>query len=321
MKHTLKSLLAAVALCTAAAVTAQDAYPSKPITMVVAWPAGGAIDIAARIVATELSKSLNQPVVVMNRAGAAGNIGAAAVAKADPNGYTLLMTSAAIAVSAAMNTTQGYDFFKELKPLTIVGQIPFVLVTNPQVPAGNLKELVAHAHKQPGKLNFASTTSGTVLHLTGELFRREAALDIVDVPFVAGVQGVQELLAGRLDLMIEVVTNVRQHVQSGKIRMLAVAAPNRLPSFPDVPTMAEAGLPKVQASTWPALFVPAGTPKDVVQLLNDRVAKILKTEAVATRLAQIDVVPLGNSPEEADAFVRSEVLKWNTVAKSAGLLK
>jgi tripartite-type tricarboxylate transporter receptor subunit TctC len=321
MNRTFKSLLTAFAVCIAGATSAQQTYPNKPITMVVAWPAGGAIDVAARILATELAKSLNQPVVVMNRAGAAGNIGAAAVAKAEPNGYTLLMTSAAIAVSAAMNTTQGYDFFKELKPVTIVGQIPFVLVTNTQVPAANLKDLVSYAHKNPGKLNFASTTKGTVLHLTGELFRQEAAVDIVDVPFVAGVQGVQELLAGRLDLMIEVVTNVRQHVQPGKLRMLAVATPSRLPAFPEVPTMAEAGLPKVDASTWPALFVPAGTPKEIVQMLNDRVTKIMKTEAVATRLAQIDVVPMGNSAEEAGAFVHSEVQKWNAVAKSAGLLK
>ena len=321
MKNTIKHLIAALAVCVAGTALGQESYPNRSVTMVVAWPAGGALDIAARIVANELGKTLNQPVVVMNRAGASGNIGAAAVAKADPNGYTLLVTSAAIAVSAAMNSTPGYDLFKDLKPVTIIGEIPFVVVAGPSMQTTSLEGLVSYAKKNPGKLNFASSASGTVLHLIGELFRQEAAINIVDVPFVAGVQGVQELLAGRLDLMIEVVTNVRPFLQPDKIKLLAVAAPARLPAYPTVPTMAELGLPKVEASTWPAIFAPAGTPNEIVQMLGDRMSKILRSGETRAKLAQIDIVVNANTPEEADKYVRAEVKKWNTVAKAAGLTK
>ena len=298
---------------------ATAAYPERAVTIVVPWPAGGAVDAAARLVGEKLSTVLGQPVVVENRPGASGNIGAAAVSRAEPDGHIVTLTSAAISVSAATHPNPGFKLFEDLRPVTIVGETPFVLVVSPSIPANNMEEFVAHARKNPGKLNFGSSTKGTVLHLAGELFRQRADIDFLSVPFTAGVQGVTELIAGRLDFMIEVITNVKPYIEDKKVRLLGVAAAARLPDFPDAPTLSESGLPGLEASTWFGLFAPRATPDSVVERLNTEVVRIVRSDDVKARLGLVGITGIANSPAEADRFVRQEVEKWTEVARNAGL--
>jgi tripartite-type tricarboxylate transporter receptor subunit TctC len=314
----IKALVAA-ALFAMSAGQAVAAYPQRAVTVVVPWPAGGAVDAAARLVGEKLSTALGQPVVVENRPGASGNIGAAAVSRAGPDGHTIVLTSAAISVSAATHPSPGFKLFEDLRPVTIVGETPFVLVVVPSVPANNVEEFIAYARQNPGKLNFGSSTKGTVLHLAGELFRQRADIDFLSVPFTAGVQGVTELIAGRLDFMIEVITNVKPYIEDQKIRLLGVATAARLADFPDAPTLSESGLPGLEASTWFGLFAPRATPDSVVERLNTEVVRIVNSDEVKAGLGLVGINAIANSPTDADRFVRQEVQKWTEVARNAGL--
>jgi tripartite-type tricarboxylate transporter receptor subunit TctC len=292
-------------------------FPSGPIRIVVPFQAGGLTDILARTVAQHMSEGLGTPVVVENKPGASGNIGADAVAKAAPDGQTLLMGSIGTnAVNQLLYSKMPYDTMKDFSPISLVGYGTLLLVVNPAVPAKDLKELLALARAKPGSLSYASGGSGASQHLAGELLKTMAGIDILHIPYKGITQGVTDVLAGQVSMTFDLAT-VMPHVKSGKLRPIAVANRARATALPDVPTIAEAGVPGYEASAWYGLFAPAGTPPATIARLNAEVVKALGRPDVKERLVGLGAEPGGNSPEAFAAFIRSEVDKWGKVVREA----
>jgi tripartite-type tricarboxylate transporter receptor subunit TctC len=294
-------------------------YPAKPIRLVVPFPAGGPTDIVGRTVAQKLSEQLGQQVIVDNRGGAGGIIGTEQVAKSAPDGYTLLMgTIGGIAVAMSLQPNRGYDTLRDLAPITQTVTVTNILVTHPSVPARNVKELLALAKAKKGGLNYASSGSGTVTHLAGELFKYLGHVDITHVPFKGGAPALTALLSGEVDLSYENSLVVLPHIKSGKVKALAVTGAHRSRLLPDLPTIAET-LPGYNASGWYGLFVPSATPKSVVTRLSTESIKILKMPEVIERLSSQGAEPVGSTPEEFSAFVHAEIDKWANLVKVAGM--
>jgi len=301
------------------AVHAQAGFPSKALTIVVPFSAGGTTDILARVVGQTMSKDLNQPVIVDNRAGAGGNIGAQMVARAAPDGYTLLMgTVGTHAINQSLYKKMPFDPIKDFAPITRVALVPNLLVANPGQPYKNVKELIAYAKANPGKVTFASSGSGTSIHLSGEMFSQMAGVEMQHIPYKGSAPALTDLLGGQTAIMFDNMPSVIGHVKAGKLRPLAVTTPQRSPALPDVPTIAEAGVPGYSATSWFGLLAPANTPAPVIAKLNASILKALADPDVKKKMEEQGAEPHGEKPEQFAEFIRSETAKWGQTVKKSG---
>jgi tripartite-type tricarboxylate transporter receptor subunit TctC len=317
LHRTLAALAAALIAFVPAGASAQP-YPSKPVRIIVPFPAGGTADILARILGEKMSESLGQPVVVENRAGAAGGIGAALAAKSPPDGYTLFMgTTGTQTMNPVINSKIGYDPLADFAPVSNFAASPFVLVVHPSFPAKTLPELVEAAKREPRKLQYATFGTGSSAHMTGEMFRTRAGVEIVHVPYKGAPQAITDVIAGHVHMTFSLLPTVLPHIRAGKVRAIAVAAPARDPALPDVPTFAEGGMPGFVSDSWYGVLAPAGTPQPVVAKLNAEVRRVLALPEVRQRLAQEGAVAVGNTPEHFAEQIRSELAHWKKVAQDA----
>jgi tripartite-type tricarboxylate transporter receptor subunit TctC len=313
MKKILLGILAALFSSFAAA----QAYPSKPIRIMVAFPPGGPTDIIARLVSPKMSELLCQPVVVENVTGAGGNIATGRVAKSDPDGYTILLHSSGFAVNPALSSNAGYDPQKDFLPIAVVASQPNVIIVNASFPARTLAELLQMAKTE--KLAYASPSSGTTPHLTAEnLFKVKAKVDITHVPFKGAGPMVTAVLGGQPPIGSAAGSGPMPHIKSGKLRALAVSSSRRLPSLPDVPTLTELGFTGMEDYTWVGLFVPAGTPRDIVQKLNGAVLRAVQDPALKERLDQLAFEVTAAPLQETTDYLRAELVKWAKVVKDTG---
>ena len=313
-----KALLIGLTLLCPATGMAQD-FPTKPIKLIVPFPPGGPNDIIARVVGQRLSEIVKQPIVIENRSGQGGVTGTDAVAKSPPDGYTIAIASAgALAISPSMEKVS-YETLKDLQPITLVATVPEMLVVATSVPANNMKELVALANSQPGKLNFASSGPGSLPHLAGELFKLTAKIDIVHVPYRGAAPAVNDLLAQQVQMVFLDLPVLLPQIKAGKLKPIAVGAPQRVPSAPDVPTTAEAGMPNLLTENWYGMVAPAKTPPTVVAALNKAAVEAMKDPAVIEKLSSQGAILGGDSPQHFAAFIDSETKKWAKVIKDAGV--
>jgi len=296
-----------------------QAYPAKPITIIVPFSAGGATDILARVVGQYMAKDLGQPVIVDNRAGAGGNIGTQAVARATPDGYTLLMgTVGTHAINQSLYGKLPFDPIKDFAPLTRVALVPNLLVANPAQPFKTVKDMLAYAKANPGKVTFGSSGSGSSIHLSGELFKHMAGVDIQHVAYRGSAPAVNDLLGNHIAVMFDNMPSAIGHVKSGKLRPIAVTTPQRSPALPDVPTIAEAGVPGYEATSWFGLLAPAKTPAPIVAKLNASILKALADPDVKKKLMEQGAEPHPESPEQFAQFIASETGKWGKIVKQSG---
>ena len=317
--HWLARMTLAAVLALAATVSSGQLYPSKPIRIIVPFPPGGAVDFYARVVQEPLSEALGQPVIIDNRAGASGMIGADVVAKAPPDGYTLLLGNiASLAINVGIYPKMAYDPAKDFTPIMHTVDVNYVLVVHPSVPANSVAELVAYAKANPGKLSYGSAGSGSMPHLSTELMKALAGIDLVHVPYKGGGPMVTDLLGGSVQLAIADQANLMPHVKTGKLRALGVASPKRSAIYPELPTIAESGFAGYEATAWQGLVGPAGMPPDVVRRLNQTLAKVMALPAVRERLISGGLDPVADTPEEFGRFIRSEISKWSKIAKDVG---
>jgi tripartite-type tricarboxylate transporter receptor subunit TctC len=301
-------------------VAAQAPWPSKAITYVVPFAPGGNTDTLARLIAQKLSAALGQPVVIDNKPGAGGNIGSDFVAKAKPDGYTILGgTISSHAINASVYPKLPYDVVKSFEPVILLGTSPLVLVTGAATPYKSLQDVIAAAKAKPGDLTFASAGGGTSPHLAGELLKLIAQVKMEHVPYKGSGPAVTDVVAGHVPLMFDTTLVVGSHVKAGKLRALAVTSSKRVSSMPDVPTAAESGVPGFEVATWQAVFAPAGTPKPIVDRLNSEIAQILKQPEIQARLAELAVEPGGGSPESLGEMQKADVVKWEKVVREAGV--
>jgi len=309
--------------CMALAPHAQaqgDSYPSKPITYVVPFAAGGTTDLLGRLIGQRLSQTLGQSVVVENRAGAGGNIGSDYVAKAAPDGYTILGgTISSHAINVSLYPKMPYDPIKNFQPIALIGTLPNVLVVNARSPWKSVQDVIAAAKAKPGSINFGSSGNGTSQHLAAELFANMAGLRMTHVPYKGSSQAVQALLGNQVDLVFENSVAAMPMIQSGKFRALATTGAKRAAELPDVPTMAESGLNGYEIVSWQAIFAPAGTPAPIVNRLSTEIGKIIRQPDVRAKLASMGVEPSGIGPAELASFQKSEVAKWANLIKVANI--
>jgi tripartite-type tricarboxylate transporter receptor subunit TctC len=313
-----RAALGALTLLLAAGAWAQ-AYPTKPIRLVVPFPAAGTTDILAREVAQRLSVSFGQSVVVDNRPGAAGNIGSDLVAKSAPDGYTLLMgTVGTHAINPSLYTKMPYDHVKDFVPIVLVAGVPNVLEVTPSLPVNSVADLIKLAKEKPGQLNFASSGSGTSIHLSGELFKTMAGVDMMHVPYKGSAPAVTDLMGGQVQLMFDNLPSSLAQIKAGKLRAIAVTSAERAPALPNIPTIAESGLPGFEASSWFGLLAPSGTPAAVVARINADVNQWLQTAEAKEKLLAQGAAPGGGTPEQFAAHIRAETEKWAKVVKVSG---
>ena len=314
---------ALLAIATATSATGSRAlaqsYPGKPIRVVVGFPAGGPTDVVARLVGQKLSEALGQAVLIDNRPGAGGVLAGEVVAKSAPDGYTLLMgTIGGLTVSQSLQKMP-YQTLRDFAPITQVVANTNFMVLHPSVPARTVKEFIALAKSRPGALNYASSGNGTITHLSGELFKSMARVELVHVPYKGGAPALNALLGGEVDLSFENALVVLPHIKSGRLRAIAVTGSKRAKAMPGVPTMSEAGLPGYQATGWYGLLAPAATPREIVQRLYDVLAAILRTQDVIDKFEAQGSEPVGNTPEQFSAYIQSESEKWAKVVKTSGM--
>ncbi len=315
--RTTRALFVLIAALLSPGILAQ-AYPAKPIRMVVAFPPGGSTDLAARALGEKLADALGQPVLVENKPGASGNIGAELVARSAPDGYTLLMAATSFATSPAFFPKLGWDPVKDFAPVSLVATVPIIVVVNPAVPAQNPQELIAYSKANPGKLNLASPGAATLTRLSGEMFRQAAGLDWVTVHYKGGPPAVTDLLAGQSHVMFANISDVISHVKAGKLRAHAVTTAKRSAVVPELPTVAESALPGFDASTWQAVVAPAGTPRDVVQRLNAEIVKAMAAPEMKQRFLSFGTDAATGTPDELGRFLADEVAKIGRIAKDVG---
>lgn len=302
-----------------ATLAAAANYPDRPVTIVVGFPPGGASDIMARILTAKLNGVLGQPVVVDNRPGAGGNVAGEYVAHAAPDGYTLLLgNNAILATNISLYSKVGFDPVKDFAPISLIGTQANVLVVNSEVKAKSLAELIALAKANPGKLNFASSGYGLAAHLAGELFKAQAHIDIVHVPYKGSAPALEDVIAGQDQMMFATTSGVMGFLKNGQVRALAVTTLKRTPSLPDVPTMDEAGLPGFEATTWHGLVAPAGTPPEIVATLNRAIAATLKDPDIQHKLADLGIDIAPDTPHQFVAYIKAEIPKWAAVIKASG---
>lgn len=296
-----------------------QAYPTKPVTIIVPFAAGGTTDILARIIGQALTAELGQSVVVDNRAGAGGNFGGQAAAKAAPDGHTLFMgTVGTHAINASLYKKMPFDPVKDFAPLTRVANVPNLLVANPAQPYKSVKDLIAYAKANPGKVNFGSSGNGSSIHLSGELFKSLAKVDMQHVPYKGSAPAVTDLLGNQIGIMFDNMPSAIQHVRSGKLVPLAVTTAKRSPELPSVPTIAEAGVPGYEATSWFGMFAPAGTPAPVLAKLNAAIVKVLAQPDVKKKINEQGAEVYSETPEQFAAFIQAESVKWGKVVKESG---
>ena len=301
------------------AAHSQDAaYPVKPIRILVGYAPGGATDIVARSVAIKMQETLGQPDIVENRAGASSNIASEFVARSTPDGYTLLLGTIANATNMTAFKNMGYDTMRDFVHITQFMTAPSVLTTHPSVPAKNLKELIAVAKQNPGKLAFSSSGNGGSPHLAGEMLKMRANIDLIHVPYKGAAPAIADLLGGQVQMSFQTALSAIPHLKSGKLNVIAVASKKRMSTLPNVPTMAEAGLSDFEVSSWNGLFAPAKTPPHIVAALYNAASKALQTQDIKDKMEAQGAEPVGSNPEEFKAFVKSEIDKWEQVIVKSG---
>ncbi len=305
-----------VAFLAAAAAPAQT-WPSKPVRYVVPFPPAGATDILARIIAEKLSGPLGQSVVVENRPGAAGNVGTEFVAKSAPDGYTILQLTVAQSISATLYEKLNYGLEKDLIPVAMIALVPNVMIVNPSVPAKSVAEFIALAKSRPGRINFASSGSGTSIHMSAEMFKMLTGVNIVHIPYKGSGPALADLMGGQVDVMFDNLTSSIGLIRSGKLRALAVTTSTRYQELPDVPTVQET-VPGYEATAWFGIVAPAGTPREVVMRINGEVNRALAHADVKEKLAQQGALARSWTPEEFGSFIHNEVVKWAKVVKASG---
>lgn len=311
--------IAALALVATAPLQAQDAYPNKPIRIIVGYAPGGSTDVTARLIAVGLGKALGQTVIVENKAGAGGNIGADAVARAAPDGYTLLLAAAAqIVVNPSVYKKMPLDPLKDLTPITMLQTDHNLMVINPKVPAKNLTEFIAYAKAHPKDVSFASPGVGSPAHLAGELMNQMAGLTMLHVPYKGTGAAVIDLIAGRVTMAIDNMPALLPHVQTGELRAIGVASALRATGAPDIPTIEEAGLKGYVVGAWKGLMAPAGTPAPVIAKIHDAAVKVLADPEIRKRLIALGAEPVGDTPEQFGKTLREETEKWAKLVKSTG---
>jgi tripartite-type tricarboxylate transporter receptor subunit TctC len=315
LRRFLASVLTALAPAVALAISgaaAQDAYPAKPIKLIVPLAAGGGIDFTARTIAQKLSEVLGQQVVVENQGGAGGTLGINAVVRAAPDGYTLLYHSVSGVVSAAVGKDLPYDWLRDLAPVSLVTRFAPVLIINPSLPAGDLKEFIALTKANPGKFSYGSSGAGSAIHLASELFKAAVGIDIVHVPYRGNAGVMPDLLAGRIAMLIDGVPAQAKNIESGVVRALAVTTRTRAAALPNVPTMMEQGL-DYEVPYWTAIYAPAATPKAIIDRLAEGITKTMKDPAVVERLQQAGTEAVGSTPQELDTFNREQLALYRGI--------
>jgi tripartite-type tricarboxylate transporter receptor subunit TctC len=295
-----------------------QAWPSKPITIVVPFPAGGTTDLITRPIAQKLSEVLKQPVIVDNRGGAGGTIGAGMVARAPADGYTFLVGAVHHTIATTLYKKLPYSFEKDLAPVTVMAFVPNIVVVNPSVPAKNIQELIALAKAKPGGVTYGSAGSGTSHHMAAELFKSMAHVDMQHVPYKGGGPMMQDLVGGQINVAFETAASAVPQIKAGKVRPIAITTAKRSSAMPDLPSVAESGLPGYDVVTWYGLLAPAGTPKEIVNRMNSEIAKILQTPDMKERIASISSEPGGISPAQFADLIKAETVKWAKVVKDSG---
>ena len=304
---------------TGSASAADAPYPNKPIHLIVPFPAGGGADNLARTIMPAVGKALGQPIVIENKAGAGGNVGAELVARATPDGYTLLYgTNGTHAINASLYKSLNFDPVKDFIPVSRMTEIAAMLIVNPKVPVTSTAELIKYARANPGKLNFASAGNGTTSHLAGELFKTQAGIDIVHIPYRGGALAMTDLIGGQVEMMIEVMPNAYPQVREGRVRGIAVSTAKRFPGAPEIPTIAESGLPGFEASAWDGIFVPAGTPMPIVQRLNAAIHQALDDPEVVAALLARGAQPVPGTSESFARFIAVSSERWATAVRASG---
>ena len=316
-----KTLLAfalAASAAAAAPLARAEAWPTKPVKILFGFPAGSATDVIARTVGQKLSDKWGQPVVIENRPGAGGNLGSELAARAPADGYTIFFGTVANAISVSLYSKLNYDYLKDFTPITLVATTPLVLVANPSVPVKNVKEVIAYAKANPGKLNFGSGGVGTSNHLAGEMFKTATGTELVHVPYLGSPAAYNDMFGGQVALMWDNIVAVTNHIRNGKLKAIAVTSAQRADSLPEVPTTAESGLPGFEAVSWIGALVPTGTPQPVVDKIHTDLVAVLRMPEVKDKLAASGAVVVGNTPEEFAAWNRSEIAKWSKAVKDSG---
>jgi len=323
MPRIMTSLIAGLAALSSALTWAAPAvaadYPVRPVTLVVAFPPGGPSDVLSRIVGKKLEQLLGQPFIIENRPGAGGNVAAEQAARAGADGHTLLMgNNSILATNAALYKKINFDPEADFAPISLVGSQANILVVNPQVPARSMAELIALAKANPGKINYASSGHGAAAHLAAELFKAEAKVDIVHVPYKGAAPALQDVIAGHVQMMFATAASVVPHIQSGQVRALAVTTLKRTAVFPDLATVDELGLKGFDATTWHGLVAPSRTPKEVIAALHRATVAALGDAAVRKSLGDLGVDIVGNTPEQFAAYIKAEIPKWTAIVKASG---
>ena len=320
MSRKMLTFLAGLALWLGATLSVPAAdYPTRPVTLVVAFTPGGASDVLARLLGRKLEQILGAPFVIDNRPGAGGNVAAEAVAHTTPDGYTLLVgNNAILATNAALYKKVNFDAEADFAPIGLIGSQANILVVNPAVPANSMAELIALAKANPGKLNFASSGHGLAAHLAGELFKAEAGIDLVHVPYKGAAPALQDVIAGHVQMMFATASSVVPHIRDGKVRALGVATPKRTAVMPEIPTLDELGLRGFDATTWHGLVAPVRTPKEIVAALNRALVATLDDPVVKKSLGDLGVDIIGGTSEDFAAYIKSEIPKWTAIIKTSG---
>lgn len=317
-RNVLYAVAASLLAIVAGAAHAQI-WPTKPITLVVTYPAGGGADTMARLIAPKLGEALGQPVIIENKPGASGQIGASAVAKAAPDGYTLMLDASSFAVNPALFPKLPYDSDKAFRPVGVIALFPNVLLVNPSVPAASVKELVALAKAKKNALSYASSGNGSAQHLAGAMFESAAGVDMLHVPYKGGAPALNDVIGGQVPVFVGNLASTLQHVQAGKLKPLAVTSARRSPILPAVPTMAEAGVAGYEVYEWNVLFAPAGTPEAIISKLAAALQKTLDTPEVKARIAQLGGEIQTAKPEAAQQFVRQQTTLWARLVRERGI--
>jgi tripartite-type tricarboxylate transporter receptor subunit TctC len=317
MKFTIAFICGLLSLVLTAPANAQS-YPNKPVRVVVPYPPGGPTDIVARVLFQQVSEATGQQFLVDNRAGAGGNIGAEIVAKSPADGYTLLIGTTAHAINMSLFKNLSYDVQKDFAPVSLLTQGPLVLVAHPQFPANSIKEVIELAKSKSGGLNFASSGNGQSTHLSAELFNTMAGIKMAHVPYKGSAPALTDVMSGQVDVMFDTTLSAMPFVKAGKLKALGLTSPVRSPAAPDVPTIAESGLPGYEVFAWNGVFVPAGTPKAIIQQLNDQIRKAMLLPQVKDKFSAQGFAASWNSPENFGVFVKNEVDKWSRTVKASG---
>jgi tripartite-type tricarboxylate transporter receptor subunit TctC len=317
--HRHRSTLVAVALLAVAAVATAQTYPERPVRLIAPWPPGGSVDTTARYINEQLGKELGQPVIIENRSGATGNIGSEAVARAKPDGYMLLINTITIATAPALFPNLPFDVLKDFAPISLVAEAPHLLIVSNKVPATSVRELVALMRANPGKLSYSSAGNGSNFHMAGELFKELSKTYALHVPYRGGGPALLDTISGQVEFSFPSLTAALPQATAGRVRALAVTSGTRSPASPDLPTIAEAGLPGYEFTSWQLLLAPAGTPPETLARIHRAIVETMKAPPVRERYAREGTIQRSTSPEEASAFLKDEVARWTKVIRERGI--